>query len=75
MKQITWLDLYLATDVNQAVQLLSEKITLILEPMAPLRTVQVRTSYAPWLSKETITLMKERDMLQKKAAESGIYLP
>ena len=71
VKQITWLDLYLATDVNQAVQLLSEKITLILDAMAPLRTVQVRTSYAPWLSKETITLMKERDMLQKKAAESG----
>ena len=71
VKQITWLDLYLTNDVNQAVQLLSDKITFILDSMAPLRTIQVRTSYAPWLSKETINLMKERDTLQKKASETG----
>ena len=70
VKKINWLELYLATDVNQAVQLLSDKITFILDTMAPLRTVQIRTRYAAWLSKETINLMKERDNLQKKAAES-----
>ena len=59
VQQINWLDLYLSTDVNQAVQILSDKITFILDVMAPIRTIQVRTKYAPWLSKETIRLMKE----------------
>ena len=70
VQQINWLDLYLSTDVNQAVQILSDKITFILDVMAPIRTIQVRTKYAPWLSKETIRLMKERDNLQRIAAES-----
>ena len=39
--------------------------------MAPLRAVQVRTNYAPWLSTKTIILMKERDTLHEKAAQSG----
>ena len=70
VQQITWLDLYLCTEVNMAVQLLSDKITFILDVMAPMRTIQVRTRFAPWLSKETIKLMKDRDNLQKRAAES-----
>ena len=70
VQQINWLDLYLSTDVNQAVQILSDKITFILDVMASIRTIQVRTNYAPWLSKETIRLMKERDNLQRIAAES-----
>ena len=70
VQMISWIDLYLCSDVNQAVQLLSDKITFILDLMAPMRTVQIRTRYAPWLSRETISLMGERDQLQKTAAES-----
>lgn len=36
-----------------------------------MRTIQVRTRYAPWLSKKTIELMKERDSHQKLASESN----
>ena len=68
VQQISWLELYLCGDVNLAVQLLSDKITCILDVMAPMRTIQVRTLYAPWLTKETIALMKERDQSQKIAA-------
>ena len=49
---------------------MSTKITSILDIMAPMRTVQVRTNYAPWLSHETKDLMRERDSLQKTAAQT-----
>ena len=57
-------------NVNQAVELMSSKITSILDTMAPIRTVQVRTNYAPWLSQETKNLMSERDSLQSRAAKT-----
>ena len=39
--------------------------------MAPVRTVQCRSHYAPWLTTGTKELMKERDSAQKIAASSG----
>ena len=36
-----------------------------------MRTIQVRTRYAPWLSSATIELMKERDIQQTLASESN----
>ena len=71
IQQLSWLDVYLSTDVNSAVQLMSDKITFILDTMAPMRTIQVRKKFAPWLSQATLDLMKERDQLQKLAAETG----
>ena len=38
--------------------------------MAPIRTIQIRENYAPWLSTETRQVMAERDLAQKVAAES-----
>ena len=70
IKQVSWLDIYLANDVDTAVEILSNKITFILDTLAPMKTVQVRTKYAPWLSKHTIELMKERNKLQKIASET-----
>ena len=35
-----------------------------------MKTYQVRTRYAPWLTSLTINLMKERDLQQKKASET-----
>ena len=70
IKQVSWLDIYLAEDVNTAVTILSNKITFILDTLAPMKTIQVRTKYAPWLSKHTIELMKERNRKQKVASET-----
>jgi hypothetical protein len=67
---ISWLDLYLCEDVDTAVSLLSDRLTFILDTMAPMRTVQIRKKYAPWLSNTTLDLMKERDMLKKNASET-----
>ena len=57
--------------MNTAVELLSSKITFVLDTMAPLKTIQIRTKYAPWLIKHTVELMKERNMQQKKASETN----
>ena len=39
VKHLSWLDVYLCSDVDQAVLLLSNKITTILDMMAPMKTV------------------------------------
>ena len=67
IQQVSWLDLYLCSDVDRAVRLLSDKITFILDEMAPMKTVQIRTNYNPWLSQLTKDLMEERDRRQKLA--------
>jgi hypothetical protein len=71
VQQLNWLDLYLCDDADVAVRLLSSKITFILDAVSPMRTIQVRTRYAPWLSSTTIQLMKERDSQQKLASENN----
>ena len=71
IQAVSWLDVYLSEDVNQAVKLMSNKITRELDSMAPMRTVQIRTNYAPWLSQETKDLMSNRDDLQSRAAQSN----
>ena len=38
--------------------------------MAPLRTIQVRKKYAPWLSESSKELMKKRNHAQKTASET-----
>ena len=70
IRGVNWLDVYLSENVNDAVKMMSDKITGILDSMAPMRTVQVRTNYAPWLSQETKDLMSERNYLQSRAAQS-----
>ena len=52
------------------VQIFSDKLTKILDKLAPVKTVQTRTKYAPWLSNSTKSLMKERDEAQRKAAST-----
>ena len=71
VNQLSWLDIYLSTDVNTAVELLSAKINSVLDIMAPMKTFQVRTNYNPWLSQETKNLIAERDSLHKSAVETN----
>ena len=46
------MDVYLSEDVDQAVGLLSGHISAILDEMAPMRTIQNKTNYCPWISKD-----------------------
>jgi hypothetical protein len=60
----------MCNDVDQAVGMLSSKLNNILDIMAPVKTIQIHTRYAPWLSEDTKKLMDKRNAVQKKAAES-----
>ena len=71
VQQLSWLDVYLCEDVDDAVDLLSRKLTDILDELAPMRTIQIITNYSPYISKETLKMMMERDELQRIASETG----
>ena len=55
INKIKWLDLYLCEDVERAVELFTEKITTILDQVAPVKRIQLRRNYCPWISKDTGT--------------------
>ena len=55
---------------SQAAELLTSSLSVILDQMAPIRTIQVRKKYVPWLSSTTKELIKQRDEAQAKAGES-----
>ena len=71
VRQISWWELYSCDDADEAVSIFTQKLTNILDEMAPIKKYQIHPKYAPWLSESTKELMKERDLSQKKAAKSG----
>ena len=70
VRQLSWFELYMCESPSQAAELLTSSLSTILDQMAPIRTIQVRKKYVPWLSPDTKELMKQRDAAQAKAAES-----
>ena len=58
------------TDVEKAAEMLTTKLTDVLDEMAPVKKFQTRNNYAPWMSKETKSLKKEREEAHKKATET-----
>ena len=70
VQKISWWDLYNCDEVNEAVKLITDKLTLILDKMCPIKMIQIRSKYCSWLSNETKMLMKERDEAQKLASNS-----
>jgi hypothetical protein len=71
VREVSWYNLYMCEDTDMAVRILTEELTRILDVLAPVRTIQMRARYAPWLTKETKLLIKERDASQHAAAVSG----
>ena len=67
---ISWWDIYITDDVEQAVYLFSDRFIGLLDIHAPLKTIQTQTNYVPWLSAETKHLMKMRNEAQSLAASS-----
>ena len=67
----SWWEVYRCEDTENAVQIFTQKLTNILDQMAPIKKFQVRSHYAPWLTSATKEMMTERDLAQKKASESG----
>ena len=61
-------DVFGCNDVNIAVGLLTKILTNILDILAPVKTIQVRSNYVPGLSSETKSLQRERNLAQQKAS-------
>ena len=58
-------------DTNSATELLVGKLSDILNTMAPITTIQIRSNYVPGLTKETKELQRKRDEAQQIAAQTG----
>ena len=60
-----------ATCPSAAATILTDEITRILDIMAPVRTIQNRKNFAPYLSTDTKTLQSAAKTAQEIAANSG----
>ena len=58
--------------MNVALDILGMRLTKILNTVAPMKTYQIRKNYNPWISRETLEMMKNRDQLHKVASQSNI---
>ena len=70
VRSTPWLDVYLCNNLDTAVNLVATKLNMILDIMAPVKVIQVRSCYAPWMSSKTKEEIKKRKIAQQKAAES-----
>ena len=70
ISELKWFDVYSTSDVDAAVKLLTDKITSVLDKFAPVKTIQVRPSYAPWLTDQVKEAMNQRDRAQLVASAS-----
>ena len=64
ISEIKWFDVYNTSDVDTAERLLTERITRVLDKFAPVKTIQVKPSYAPWLTDQVKEAMTQRDRAQ-----------
>ena len=71
VRNISWWEIYSCEDVDSAVQLFTNKLNNILNVMAPIKRIQVRTKYAPWISSNTKEKIQTRNQAQQAASETG----
>ena len=50
MKKLRWFDVYSELNVDAAVSILTAKLNGVLDRFAPVKTIQVRPNYAPWMN-------------------------
>ena len=70
-KQLPWFDLYMSQDANTSAEILTSNITSILDKLAPVKTIQIKSNYAPWLNDKLKAMMRKRDEAQRNASRSG----
>ena len=67
ISSLDFTDVYTTNDVNEAADLLTEKLVQVLNKHAPWIIFQQRKNFAPWVTAETLELMKQRDRLKEEA--------
>ena len=71
IRDLSMLDVYLCQDAGEAADLLTGKLNSVLDNMAPVRKIQTRTNFAPWMTADVKLQMEARDAAQKKAIDSN----
>ena len=66
-----WSSVYSRNDANEAAENLSAKLTMALDRWAPVKKVQIRPMYRPWISKETKAIMNQHDYAQELASDTN----
>ena len=64
---LDFLDVYCCLDVDEAAEVLTQKIVSVLNVHAPWVIFQQRRNFAPWVTENTLKLMKQRDKFKKEA--------
>ena len=72
VKDTDWNDILEETNTDVANSLFEEKYCNILESIAPMSIVQVRTHYNKWISPETKLEMQQRDSLKNRARQTDL---
>ena len=71
IRSISWWEVFCCEDVEKATELFTNKLTKVLDTMAPVKCFQVRKKYAPWLSPNLKSEIENRDKAQQIAQESN----
>ena len=69
VENISWWEVYACDDVDLAVDIFTNKLTQILDRMAP---VKIKKKYCAWVKNSTKDQMKMRDIAQQTASDSGM---
>ena len=68
LSAVDWCEVYSSRDVDVAVEAFTAKYLSVLNLHAPWIIFQLRKNYSPWISEETLALMKQRDNAKNVAA-------
>ena len=60
-----------ANDIKTAGQVLHKAYLIVLNKHAPIKVIQNRTNYVPYITRELKNLMMERDNLKVRASKTG----
>ena len=63
--------IHAADDIDEATEVFTKAFTNVLDKHAPLKVIQNRNNYVPYISNELKEKMKDRDKLKIEAAISG----
>ena len=69
ISQLDFTDVYCCLDVDDAAALLTSKLVDVLNTHAPWIIFQQRKYYAPWITSETVLLIRERDKVKEQAKQ------
>ena len=69
LSQVDWGEVYLCQDLDLAVDTFTRIFREVLDKHAPWVVFQQRKKFTPWVSDETVKLIKERDNAKKAAVE------